>query len=73
MDRFTESRLRDEAIERAGDRASLRKPAHPLARSPSRSIQSTHGELGDQLKPALLESRGKTRHLNREGRTGCRT
>jgi hypothetical protein len=73
MDRFTENRLKDDAIQHAGDRASFRKPAHPVSRSPSRSIQSTHGELGEQLKPSLLESRGKTRHLNREGRTGCRT
>jgi hypothetical protein len=72
MDRFTQNRLRDEAIQHAGDRASLRKPAHPMVRSPSRSVPSTDGELGEQSKPSVM-ARGSSDHADREGRMECRT
>jgi hypothetical protein len=55
MDTFTEHRLRDEAISRAQDRASLRKPARkwpdlerPAAPSP--------GEPGPLVPPSELPS-----------------
>jgi hypothetical protein len=51
MDRSTHNRLRDEAIVRAQDRASLRKPAHPI--SPSRRFQSTDAGLHEQPKPPV--------------------
>lgn len=51
MDRFTHKRLRDEAILRAQERASLRKQAHPI--SPSRRFLSIDAGLHEHPKPPV--------------------
>ena len=51
MDRFTDQRLRDEAILRAQDRASLRKPSRTIAASSLRRVTASLDErLDDQPK-----------------------
>jgi hypothetical protein len=44
MDRFTHDRVRDEAILRAQDRASLRKPTHTSAGSPYLDVSASRGK-----------------------------
>jgi hypothetical protein len=51
MDRFTHNRLRDEAILRAQERASLRKHAHPI--SPSHRFQSIDAGPDAHPKPPV--------------------
>ena len=63
MDRFTYNRLRDEAIRRAQDRASLRKSTHTSAGSPLRRVSPRFGEgLGEQPNPPRDGPMATNRH-----------
>jgi hypothetical protein len=52
MDRLTHDRVRDEAILRAQDRASLRKPTHTSAGSPYLGVSASRDE-GPREQPRL--------------------
>lgn len=69
MDRFTQNRLRDEAILRAQDRASLRKPTRTIAGSPLRGLTPPlDAGLYQQPEPSVMEPRSISRHADQEGR-----
>jgi hypothetical protein len=55
MDGFTHTRLRDEAIHRAQERASLRKPTRTAPGSPLRGVSASLDEqLREQPKPSVM-------------------
>lgn len=69
MDRFTQDRLRDEAILRAQDRASLRRPTRTSAGSPLRGALASADEgVHNQPQLPVMGMRAISRHEDHEGR-----
>ena len=74
MDQFTHIRLRDEAILRAQDRASLRKPTHTSAGSPLRGVTASLDEgLCEQARLSVMGLRATSNRADHKGRVACRT
>lgn len=56
MDRFTDDRLQNDAILRAQDRASLRKPSHTLPGDPRRHANLRQAADHPKVRASTMES-----------------